>query len=118
MASDPSPRRGSSARSAVRRFPTKHHFAAGNGTAPVPVSSGSTDRYTLNRGGNRRLNRAIHVIARTQATWYPQAKAYVEKKRAEGKTQAESIRCLTHRISDVVYRTLLNDLQQPTAVPA
>ena len=106
----------------VRRFPSKHHFAAGNGTAPIPVASGRTDRYRLNRGGNRRLNRAIHVIARTQAAWYPEAKAYMDKKRAEGKTRAEALRCLKRRLSDVVYRTLLDDheltINQAKATPA
>jgi transposase len=93
----------------IRRFPSKHHFAAGNGTAPIPVASGRTDRHRLNRGGNRRINRAIHVIARTQAAWYPEAKTYMDKKRAEGKTRAEALRCLKRRLSDTVYRTLLAD---------
>jgi transposase len=93
----------------IRRFPSKHHFAAGNGTAPIPVASGRTDRHRLNRGGNRRLNRAIHVIARTQAAWYPEAKTYMDKKRAEGKTRAEALRCLKRRLSDTVYRTLRED---------
>ena len=98
----------------IGRFPSKHHFAAGNGTAPIPVASGRTDRHRLNRGGNRRLNRAIHVIARTQAAWYPEAKAYMDKKRAEGKTRAEALRCLKRRLSDTVYRTLRQD-QMSTA---
>ena len=93
----------------IRRFSSKHQFAAGNGTAPIPVASGRTDRHRLNRGGNRRLNRAIHVIARTQAAWYPEAKTYMDKKGAEGKTRAEALRCLKRRLSDIVYRTLLED---------
>jgi len=97
----------------IRRFPTKHHFAAGNGTAPIPVSSGRTDRHRLNRGGNRQLNRAIHVIARTQAAWHPPAKTYVQKKRNEGKTRAEALRCLKRRLSDVVYQALVQDLKHP-----
>jgi transposase len=48
----------------VARFPDADHFAAANGTAPIPVSSGRTDRHRLNRGGNRRLNRAVHYVAR------------------------------------------------------
>jgi transposase len=44
----------------IHRFPTSDHFASANGTAPIPVSSGRTDRYRLNRGGNRRLNRALY----------------------------------------------------------
>ena len=101
----------------IRRFPSKHHFAAGNGTAPIPVASGRTDRHRLNRGGNRRLNRAIHVIARTQAAWYPEAKTYMDKKRAEGKTRAEALRCLKRRLSDTVYRTLREDQELTTTTP-
>lgn len=102
----------------IHRYPTKDHFAAGNGTAPIPVSSGRTDRHRLNRGGNRRLNRAIHVIARTQATWHPAAKAYVDKKRAEGKTRPEAIRCLKRQLSDVVYRALRDDANQLETIAA
>jgi transposase len=102
----------------IRRFPTRDHFAAGNGTAPIPVVSGRTDRHRLNRGGNRRINRALHVIARTQATWHPEAKAYVERKRTAGKTRQEAIRCLKRRLSDVVYKTMLDDQRGPTTRPA
>jgi transposase len=49
----------------VARFPDADHFAAANGTAPIPVASGRTDRHRLNRGGNRRLNRALHYVALT-----------------------------------------------------
>jgi len=88
---------------------SKHQFAAGNGTSPILVASGRTDRHRLNRGGNRRLNPAIHVIARTQAAWHPEAKTYMDKKGAEGKTRAEALRCLKRRLSDIVYRTLIED---------
>ena len=50
----------------VRRYPTRHHFATANGTAPIPASSGRTVRHRLNRGGNRQLNRALYTIAITQ----------------------------------------------------
>ena len=49
----------------VRRFPTEATFAATNGTAPIAASSGRTERHRLNRGGNRRLNYALYVIAIT-----------------------------------------------------
>ena len=93
----------------VRRFPTADHFASGNGTAPIPVSSGRTDRHRLNRGGNRRLNRALHYVALTQSTWEPRAVAYLERKRHEGKTRREALRCLKRRLSDIVYRALVSD---------
>lgn len=36
-----------------------------------------TDRHRLNRGGNRRLNRAVHYVALTQAAWEPRAVAHL-----------------------------------------
>ena len=51
----------------VGRIPSESRFASFNGTAPVPASSGRHQRYRLNRGGNRRLNRAIHTVAVIQA---------------------------------------------------
>ncbi len=93
----------------VRRFPTADHFASLNGTAPIPVSSGRTDRHRLNRGGNRRLNRALHYVALTQSSWEPRAVTYLERKRQEGKTRREALRCLKRRLSDVVYRVLVAD---------
>ncbi|MDE0170377.1 MAG: transposase [bacterium] len=48
------------------KYPTKARFAMANGTAPLHASSGRVVRHRLNRGGNRRLNRAIHIAAITQ----------------------------------------------------
>ena len=50
----------------VRRYPSRHAFAAANGTAPLPASSGRTVRHRLNRGGNQQLNRALYTIAITE----------------------------------------------------
>jgi transposase len=47
------------------RIRSEAAFAMLSGTAPVPVSSGRTDRHRLNRLGDRQLNRALHVIAST-----------------------------------------------------
>lgn len=74
-----------------------------------------TDRYRLNRGGNRRINRALHIVARTQSAWNPGAKAYIDKKHAAGKTHQEAMRSLKRRLSDVVYRTMLDDLHRAEA---
>lgn len=93
----------------VRRFPTPASFAAGNGTAPLDASSGRHERHRLNRGGNRRLNRALYVMAITQMRHEPRAVEYIAKKRAAGKTRRESLRCLKRRLSDVVYRTMVAD---------
>jgi transposase len=96
----------------VSRYPSAAHFASANGTAPIPASSGRTDRHRLNRGGNRRLNRALHYMALTQANFEPRAIAYLARKQSEGKTRREALRCLKRRLSDVVYRTLVSEAQE------
>jgi len=79
-------------------------LAALAGIAPVAVSSGGKGGHRLNRGGNRRLNKAFHVIALSQLRCEPLARAYYMKKRAEGKTGRAALRCLKRRLVDVVYR--------------
>ncbi len=97
----------------VTRFPTRHHYAAYNGTAPIEASSGPTKRHRLNPRGNRMLNHALHLIAITQLR-YPttEGRAFYERKLAEGKTNKEAIRALKRRLSDVVYRHLITDHRQ------
>jgi transposase len=90
----------------VARFRSPDAFAMLAGVAPIPASSGQVQRMRLNRGGNRRLNRALYTVALSQAWSHPPAKAYVERKKAAGKTWAEAIRCLKHRISRAVFRLL------------
>jgi len=87
-------------------------LAALAGIAPVAVSSGGRQGHRLNRGGNRQLNRAFHMIALSQLRCEPLAQAYYAKKRAEGKTARSALRCLKRRLVDVVYRLL------PTGKPA
>jgi transposase len=71
------------------RFRSDAAFAMHVGTAPLPVSSGKSDRHRLNRTGNRSLNSTIHMIALTQARMYPPAITYMERKRAEGMRVSE-----------------------------
>ena len=94
----------------VARFPTRDHFAACNGTAPVEVSSGEKKIYRLSLRGNRRLNHAIHMAAITQIRHkHSGGRAYYERKIAEGKTHKEALRCLKRRISDAIYARLRAD---------
>ena len=70
----------------VSRFPSRDHFAAYNGTAPVEVSSGNRKTYRLSLRGNRRLSHAIHMAAITQIRHrHSDGRAYYERKLAEGK---------------------------------
>jgi transposase len=90
----------------VERFASPAAFAMLAGVAPVPASSGESHRMRLNRGGNRRLNRALYTIALAQAWHHPPAKAYLARKRAAGMSWAEALRCLKHRIARPVFRLL------------
>jgi transposase len=96
----------------VARFATKDTFASYNGTAPIDVSSGDQVRHRLSRAGNRRINHALHMMAVTQIR-YPATpgRLYYERKRREGKTPKEALRCLKRRLSDLVYHQLICDRQ-------
>jgi transposase len=100
----------------VSRFPSRDHFAAYNGTAPIEVSSGNRKIYRLSRRGNRRLNHAIHMAAVTQIRHrHSQGRAYYDRKLAEGKTSKEALRCLKRRVSDAIYSRLQADARQAAA---
>lgn len=92
-----------------RRFHSPAAFAMNCGVAPIPASSGVTCRHRLNRRGNRRLNRALYVVALTQVRCHPPARAFIERKRAEGKSWWEAVRCLKRHLADVIYRAMLRD---------
>jgi transposase len=92
----------------AQRFRSKDAFARFNGTAPIPVWSGSP-KMRLNRGGNRDVNCALHMIAITQARGIGPGKAYLDKRIAAGATRTEALRLLRRRISDAVFAALLLD---------
>jgi transposase len=74
--------------------------------AQLEASSGRVRRHRLDRGGNRQLNAAFYRIAITQARIHPAARAYLERKQAEGKSRREAIRCLKRQLARVVFNTL------------
>jgi transposase len=73
-------------------------FAALCGTSPVPIASGRTHRVRLNRGGDRQANKALHTIALVRMRHHEPTRTYVQRRRAEGKTTKEIIRCLKRAI--------------------
>ncbi|HEU5307452.1 MAG TPA: IS110 family transposase [Acidimicrobiia bacterium] len=99
----------------VQRFKSKDAFARHNGTAPLPVWSGNHERHRLSRTGNRQLNAAIHRIAVTQKRCHDDAKTYLERRSTLGNSNREALRALKRRISDVVFRALINDADASTA---
>jgi transposase len=90
----------------VGRFRSADAFAMLAGVAPIPASSGQVSRMRLNRGGNRQLNRALFSIAFAQARTHPPARAFVARKRAEGRSWREAIRALKRHLARVVFRLL------------
>lgn len=81
-------------------------FACLAGVKPIPASSGNTVRYRLNRGGDRTLNSALHLVAVTRMTRDNETLEYVEKRRAEGRTDKEIRRCIKRYLAHRIYRTL------------
>jgi transposase len=98
----------------LSRFPDRNHFASWTGTAPIDASSGDHVRHRLSRGGNRQINRVLHIMATVQLrTRSTEGRAYFDRKKAGGKTSMEAMRCLKRRLSDLVYRTMLGDYTAP-----
>lgn len=98
----------------VGRFRSDDAFAALAGVAPIPASSGQVQRMRLNRGGNRQLNRALYLAALVQLRHHPPAQAFVARKRAEGKSRREAIRCLKRHLARVVFRAMQLGAEGPT----
>lgn len=88
------------------RIRSEAAFAALAGASPLPASSGNTSRHRLNRGGDRRLNRALYTVALVRMGHDPRTRAYVARRTAEGRTKREVMRNLKRYISRQLFRTL------------
>jgi len=88
------------------RVTSEAAFAAIAGVNPIPASSGNTTRNRLNRGGDRQLNRALNIIAMVRMVHDPGTHDYVERRRAEGKTDREIRRILQRYLARSIYRHL------------
>ncbi|MBE1608090.1 IS110 family transposase [Actinopolymorpha pittospori] len=100
------------------RIRSEAAFAQIAGTCPIPASSGNTVRHRLNRGGDRRLNRALNTIVLTRMRTDTNTRAYVERRLAEGKTSKEIRRCLKRYTSRQIFRTLAATHRPPEMVPS
>ena len=87
-----------------RRFATDAQLAAYAGVAPLEASSAGVVRHRLNRGGNRRLNAILYRIALTQARYSVEARAYLDRRVAEGKTRREALRALKRFLIRAIWR--------------
>jgi transposase len=102
----------------IHRFPSAAHFASYCGVAPIEASSGEVVRHRLSRAGDRQLNYALYIMATCQARGHPAGRAYYLRKRAEGHSEKEALRCLKRRLADVIYRQLLQDVRSQLAGPS
>lgn len=91
------------------RLTTKASFAALAGVAPIPASSGQRTRHRLSRGGNRHANASLHRIVLLRMRHRdPRTVAYFERRRAEGLTDRDIMRCLKRHIANEIFAALLN----------
>lgn len=97
------------------RFRSEACFAMHAGVAPIPASSGRTNRHRLARGGNRQLNAALHRIAITQTRLEGLGKVYYQRRRAQGDTTMEALRALKRRLARVVFNLLRDNPTTATA---
>jgi transposase len=83
-------------------------FAAMCGASPIEASTGRVVRHRLNQGGDRQANHALWRIAMVRLTCDPDTKAYAARRRAEGKSTRDIVRCLKRYIAREIYRLLTN----------
>ena len=74
--------------------------------APVPASSGKTNRHRLSRAGDRQANAALHRVVIVRLRWHPESKDYLKRRLAEGRTKKEIVRCLKRYVAREVYGAL------------
>ena len=87
------------------------------GTSPIPASTGNTHHHRLNRGGNRKANWAIHIIATTRIRVCENTRSFIGRKMSEGKTKKDATRALKRYLSREVFGYLKADLAMLGLVP-
>jgi transposase len=88
------------------RIRSEAAFAMLAGVCPIPASSGQTVRHRLNRRGDRRLNRALHFVALSRMLNHQPTRSYVQRRRAEGRSDREIRRCLKRYLARQIFRVL------------
>ena len=99
------------------RLANEAAFAHLCGVAPIPASSGKTNRHRLNRGGDRGANHALWRIALVRLRYDPRTRAYRDRRAVEQKTNKDIMRCLKRYIAREVYTAILTDLTPSVSRP-
>ncbi|NBE80948.1 IS110 family RNA-guided transposase [Micromonospora rubida] len=94
------------------RLTSEAAFAMLCGVAPIPASSGKTNRHRLNRGGDRQANKALYRVVLCRPRWDPRTRAYMERRTKDGLSKKEIIRCLKRYVAREIYQLITtNDLE-------
>jgi transposase len=101
----------------AQRFATAAKLARAAGVAPIPASSGNTQRQRLDQGGNRQINAALHRVIITRARCHQPTRDYIARRQAEGKSTREAIRCLKRYLTRHVWRLLQPPHPAPGTTP-
>jgi transposase len=101
----------------IHRFAGRDKFASWNGTAPLDASSGNQERHRLSRAGNRRINRALHIMAIVQLRNQTPGRAYYDGRNAGGMPSMMAMRVLKRRLSNLVFARMLADQKRREAGP-
>ena len=88
------------------RLRSEAAFARLAGCAPIPASSGKVTRHRLDRGGDRKLNRALHTIVLARRRSHEATIVYIERRLQEGKSSREAVRCLKRYVARHLFRLL------------
>jgi transposase len=95
------------------RLHSEAAFAALCGAAPVPASSGKTNRHRLCRGGDRAANNALFRIALVRMSHHQPTKSYVQRQLALGHTRMEILRKLKRAIAREIFKLLTRQIAVP-----
>ena len=94
----------------IDRIRSDAAFARICAAAPIPMSSGKTNRHRLHRGGDRAANSALHIIVIGRMKNHQPTIDYRERKLAQGHSRRDIIRALKRYVAREVYYTLKHDL--------
>ena len=93
-----------------QRIETEAGFAALCGVSPIAASSGKTTRHRLNRSGDRQANNALWTIARVRLSHDPETRAYAERRKTQGLSHREIVRCIKRYLARRLHPIILKDL--------
>jgi len=91
------------------RIRSEAAFAKLCGVAPIPASSGKTNRHRLSRGGHRQANSALYRVVIVRMRFHQPTIDYVTRRSREGRTKRDIIRCLKRFLAREIYHHVMND---------